>query len=247
MFIQGVPTGTKRELLQVVRLFRYCSILVAGVGAIVIFPAVAAEKVDPRQLSPAQLVGKPISSADFFVTAPLIADVIGPIPGFGANDKFAIERQSQTPAGSTQLHLRQTFNDVPMWGERVIMTRDKENKALRVNGILFRGIARDIETVVPKLRPQDALKIAKDAVANDRGLTVEALKFENEKSSFGIQWSNPASPGASASDWLALWGGAHGIAQFRSRLSRHHRSALGLTGGLAASCAEFCAQRRCAH
>jgi Zn-dependent metalloprotease len=156
-----------------------CLILMTGME---IRTAMAAEKIDLRQIPPTKFVGKQISLTAFAAEAPLITDIIGPLSGIGVNDKFTLERQSQTPAGLTQLHLNQLFRNVPIWGERVILTRDKEEKTVRLDGILVGGIAKDIESVTPKLSAQDALKKMKDAVANSRGLTAEGLEFQNEKS-----------------------------------------------------------------
>lgn len=163
--------------------FGRCSILSAAVIATETCPGFAAEKVDLRRI-PSGFLGKDVSLESLSANAPTVAHIFGEAAaaGFTGEDKFALERQSQTPAGLIQLHLSQSFYNIPIWGERVIVTTNKDKKAVRANGVLFRGIEKDIDSIVPQLSSEDALKKAKDAVAHARGLVAEELKFENEKS-----------------------------------------------------------------
>src|SRR5690242_19705389 len=105
-------------MLREALVFGRCVILSAMTIATEISPTLAAEKLDLRQLPPERL-GNKLNLEAAGTTA--VSDILGPIAGLTPDDKFLLERRSQTPTAFTQFHLNQIFKNVPIWGERVIL------------------------------------------------------------------------------------------------------------------------------
>src|SRR5438105_4679993 len=96
-----------REALVIGR----CAILSAITIATEISPTLAAERLDLRQFAPERLGNKVVFEP---AGTAAVVDIL-PIAGLTPDDKFVLERRSQTPAAFVQFHLNQTFKNVPIW------------------------------------------------------------------------------------------------------------------------------------
>lgn len=102
--------------------------------------------------------------------------------GLSSEDDLLVERQTQAPNGMTQIRYNQVHRDVPIWGQRVTVSRDGTNRVVRMSGTLVRNVGVDLQGVTPTITAQQALEKAKQTVRSDAGIAASAVAFSNESS-----------------------------------------------------------------
>ncbi len=145
------------------------------IAALLVFFAVstlAAERQD---------VGRDRQALQRIHTAATLAEA------FGLSRREALlEARSITDSnGVTHTHYKQTYLGVPVWGERLVVGRDRSQRATHARGALIRNLASDITDVSPGLSPDDVLSAMKD-IAQLRSRSVARLLFQDESSELVI-------------------------------------------------------------
>lgn len=147
----------------------------------------AAEKINLRQLPVTAEIARSLNARGMAAVAPeVMGDAIAREFRLPASNAFEFMRESQTPSGMSHLYLNQTYRDIPIWGERVVVSRNSANQIVRLNGNLIQQIASDVQDVTPAFSPQEALQRAKDSVRRKRGLVASTIQFSNESSKLVI-------------------------------------------------------------
>jgi Zn-dependent metalloprotease len=106
---------------------------------------------------------------------------------FGLSRREALlEARSITDShGITHTHYEQSYLGVPVWGERLVVGRDKSQRATYARGALIRNLANDITDVRPGLGADDVLSNMKD-IAQLRTRSVVRLLFRDESTELVI-------------------------------------------------------------
>lgn len=80
-----------------------------------------------------------------------------PAFGLSADAGFETLRQVAGQGSATHTRARQTYRGVPIFGEHVITTRDRQGRVVRMHGNLIRGLDDAQLDVVPVLHARDVL------------------------------------------------------------------------------------------
>jgi vibriolysin len=108
---------------------------------------------------------------------------LGKMIGFAAGietDSQLSFKQKTGAANIDHYHYQQTFRGVPIWGERVTISRNKANEIVRSSGAILRGLSFDVPDTKAKLSPEAALERAKSQVREGAQIAPGALKTEND-------------------------------------------------------------------
>jgi Zn-dependent metalloprotease len=143
--------------------------------------AFAVEKIDLRQLPVTAGAVQNLNARGYSAAPPeTLARTLVTEFGLPAEEGFVLARKSETPSGMNHLHFNQTFRNIPVWGERVIVSRNKSNQIVRINGTLVRSMAADVQDVTPAFDKKTAIERAKDNVRRQVGLAAADIDFSNE-------------------------------------------------------------------
>jgi Zn-dependent metalloprotease len=146
-------------------------------------PAVAVEKIDLRQLPVTAEIVRSLNARGIAAAEPqTIGDTLAAELRVSPDSGLDLMRQFRTPTGMSHAQFNQTYQNIPVWGERVIVSRDRDNRIVRMSGTLMQGIADDLQNVTPAFDPQTALERAKDSVRRRAGLAAQDIRFANENS-----------------------------------------------------------------
>lgn len=83
--------------------------------------------------------------------------------------------------GVTHTRYRQTSQGIPVWGEHVIISRDRSGNVVRLHGRLVKNLADELPPLQPALTSKDALNAMKDKVSKNFSQD-KGLSFKNEVS-----------------------------------------------------------------
>ena len=114
-----------------------------------------------------------------------VAATLGEAFGLSRREALSEVRSITDSRGVTHTHYEQTYLGVPVWGERLIVGRDKRQRATYARGVLILDLANDIADVSPGLNSDDILSAMKD-VAQLRSRSVARLLFQDESSELVI-------------------------------------------------------------
>ena len=103
--------------------------------------------------------------------------------GLSGLERAEIRREGQGLAGLTHYRVDQLYKGVPVWGEQVVVTKNRAGEISRMHGTLVRGIADDVDNVVPSFDAERALSLAKLATLGKAGT---GMTFENVSSDLVI-------------------------------------------------------------
>src|SRR5262249_25485409 len=143
--------------------------------------SMAAEKVELHGVNLSAVLGKQLADAHIAAPTNVLTQELNSATGLTEHSKFTLARRTLTPAGVTRLHMNQVFKGIPIWGERVIISRDKNNNVTRIDGAVYRNIDLDIPSVAPRVSANDAFATAKKAVASSHSVPLSKLAIENEQ------------------------------------------------------------------
>jgi vibriolysin len=87
---------------------------------------------------------------------------------------------SQAQSNINHLHYEQLFHGVPVWGERVTVSRNTGNEIVRTAGAVMRGLALDVPDTNVAISGQQAMRRAKGAVREGQSAIGGDLRSENE-------------------------------------------------------------------
>ncbi len=112
----------------------------------------------------------------------ITSDNVGTTLGLSGIEGLRSLKRITDRNGITHERYRQLFNGIPVWGENIIISKDKAGKILRLRGKMIKGIAQDVGTVskVSSYNTQDALNKMKQRL-QEKKATVEWV-FKNESS-----------------------------------------------------------------
>jgi Zn-dependent metalloprotease len=108
-----------------------------------------------------------------------LGKMIGFAAGIEKGSELTFQQKSSVP-NLDHFHYEQTFNGVPVWGERVTISRNKANEIVRTSGAVVRGLSFDVPSVRAELSPEAALDRAKSEVRQGAGIAASDLKSEND-------------------------------------------------------------------
>lgn len=112
-----------------------------------------------------------------------LADTLGLSP---AAD-FIVERSRvDSHTGQQHIRLQQTYNGVPIWGERVVVTLDQEGNLERLHGTSVQAISQDLGALRARMGRQKALERAKERDSVSQLDTSSALEYRNESSELTV-------------------------------------------------------------
>ncbi len=101
--------------------------------------------------------------------------------GLAQNEELQLLRQNENAKGETTYRYRQMYRGVPVWGEHVIVTQNREGQTTRLHGRLVRGIGNEIRNIVPSMDARSALTQQKQQHIS-KAEVATGWHFENEAS-----------------------------------------------------------------
>jgi len=104
--------------------------------------------------------------------------------GLSASGALVEKRRYVNPDGSTTVRYQQQYQNLPVIGDDVIISRFQNGNVKSAHGAVVNGIAADVINVTPKLKANKAMQIAKRLSAG--GAQLKAIQFENESNRLAI-------------------------------------------------------------
>jgi vibriolysin len=101
------------------------------------------------------------------------------------NEALLKLRSSVDRNGVTHTRYQQTLNGVPVWGEQIIISRDRAGQVVSLHGQLVQSLASGLSHTAPGLRAEEVLAAMKDEVQKGR-TSGDPLLFRNESSDLVI-------------------------------------------------------------
>jgi len=98
--------------------------------------------------------------------------------GLSQQEALVITKTRADKRGFTHTRYRQTYRGIPVWGEEVVISRDRSGRAIYTHGRLIRNLAAQWIDTTPKLDAQGALNAMK-ALAQNRRSSAAELIFHN--------------------------------------------------------------------
>ena len=84
--------------------------------------------------------------------------------GLSVSETLSLIRESDD-TNSQHLHFEEKFRGIPIWGDRVVVSRSKKTNSIeRLGGSVVNGIADDIPNLAPAISTETALRKARDLV-----------------------------------------------------------------------------------
>ncbi|MEH6576312.1 MAG: M4 family metallopeptidase [Amphritea sp.] len=105
--------------------------------------------------------------------------------GLSQHEALVMSKIRADKGGFTHTRYRQTYQGVPVWGEEVVISRDRSGRAINAHGRLIRILAEELIDTTPGLNAGDALNTMKTEAQNRRSSIAE-LKFSNQSSELVI-------------------------------------------------------------
>lgn len=103
--------------------------------------------------------------------------------GLAAGESLQLLRARTDPNGVTHSRYQQTFHGIPVWGEQVIVSRQRGSKIRQLHGRVVKGLPDELFNLSPSLSAAEALAAMQQrASATAR----QTLQFENSSSALVI-------------------------------------------------------------
>ncbi len=99
--------------------------------------------------------------------------------GLTSQEALAFSKTRIDRRGHSHTHYRQSYQGVPVWGERVVIGRDPSGRATYVRGRLIRDLAQELTNTTPGLSGAAVLDATK-TIVQDRQSGAAKLQFRNE-------------------------------------------------------------------
>ncbi|MDF2153367.1 M4 family metallopeptidase [Vibrio sp. CAU 1672] len=68
-----------------------------------------------------------------------------------AQHSVAEIRRVKRQGGGVHIRYQQQFRGIPIWGKQIVVHRDQHDKITHINGVVVRGLARDLNTTLPAI------------------------------------------------------------------------------------------------
>lgn len=101
------------------------------------------------------------------------------VQGFGPEMTLQLAKQRTDAMGQTHYRYNQLFNNVPVWGEQIIITEGAGRGIVRIHGNAVAGLANEVRRVAPLFSAETALENMK---VLQRGASRANWVYENETS-----------------------------------------------------------------
>lgn len=111
--------------------------------------------------------------------------------GLGADEGLQLINERRDESGLTHYRYNQLFQNVPVWGEHVVVTENVAGNIVRLHGRQVRGIGDDLFDVNPSISAHSALQLGKSLTA-DR--TNRGLVYRNEESRLVVYIADNGTP-----------------------------------------------------
>jgi len=108
--------------------------------------------------------------------------------GLTAGGGYQLLRQHTDLNGVTHYRYQQTFKGIPFWGIQTIISKDRDNRVIGLNGNIIQGAAREIGVIPAKLDAEGALNRMK-TLQSEQNIGAEWY-FNNEKAGTYIYLHN---------------------------------------------------------
>src|SRR3954468_17695769 len=104
----------------------------------------AASKIDLRQAQNAleQVNQNTTATADRSPEG--LAVHVGAAFGLQGNEQLSLTRSNTGEANLEHFHFDQTYKGVPIWGEKVVVSRTANAEIVRLGGTLTKGVSDDV-------------------------------------------------------------------------------------------------------
>ena len=151
------------------RLRRAVFLLVAGVACFATQTALGAEKRDLSGPSPA-LTRLQEATRGLQLTDPgQLGQVAQEALGLESGASLQLERTNKLPNGKEVSRFEQTFRGIPIWGERVIVTRSPDGAVERLGGKAVYDLGVSFQEMLPAVTSAQALEKAKQSASELKG------------------------------------------------------------------------------
>jgi len=97
--------------------------------------------------------------------------------GLAQGERLQLLRTNIDADGSTHTRYRQTLRGVPIWGEQIVVSRDRGGLVRSFHGALIKGLSAELNQMQPALDAAEALAAMKSSVANHLS---KVAQFSNE-------------------------------------------------------------------
>ncbi len=109
-----------------------------------------------------------------------LGKAIGFAAGLDQGSELSFQQKTSSSSNIDHLHYEQLYRGVPVWGERITISRNKSNEIVRYSGAILRGLSFDVPDNKAALTPQAALDRAKSVVSQGANFAPSQLKSEND-------------------------------------------------------------------
>lgn len=109
-----------------------------------------------------------------------LGKAIGFAAGLEQGSELSFQRKTSSSSNIDHLHYEQLYKGVPVWGERITISRNKSNEIVRYSGAIMRGLSFDVPDNKAAVTPQAALERAKSVVSQGANFAPSQLKSEND-------------------------------------------------------------------
>jgi len=139
----------------------------------------AASKIDLRQAQNAleQVNQNTTATADRSPEG--LAAHVGAAFGLQGNEQLSLTRSNTGEANLEHFHFDQTYKGVPIWGEKVVVSRTANGEIVRLGGTLTKGVSDDVGDVTPTFDAATALAKAEEAVKARQGAVADKTRFSD--------------------------------------------------------------------
>jgi len=145
--------------------------------ALVAMSAQAATRTDLHKLDVAQVNHQYLAASAMVGIAPQARQKHAELLGLDVNSSLVSLATSHDSNGTTHYRYQQTFRGIPIFGEHVIVSEDKNGMVRNLFGRKVDGLASELSATSPKLAKAQALSIAKSAAL---GHSLTATRTERE-------------------------------------------------------------------
>jgi pseudolysin/vibriolysin len=151
--------------------------------ALAAMSAQAATHVDLHQKDVAQLYKQYKAASGRVGVAARAQDRHAELLGMDANSGLQLLTSATDKDGTRHFRYQQTFHGIPVFGEQVIVTENRDGSVRNLFGRKVEGLGRDLPSVVARVPQAQALSLARHAAFGNR---VASLNVSREKATKSI-------------------------------------------------------------
>jgi Zn-dependent metalloprotease len=132
-------------------------------------PALAGEKRDLSGQSDALSRLQQMTAGKQFADPAELGTVTHQALGLESGSALKLERTSKLPNGKEVSRFEQTFRGIPVWGERIVVTRKQDGSVEKLGGKAIFDVGSAFADAMPAMTADQALEKAKSAASELKG------------------------------------------------------------------------------